>query len=90
MRNIESEDIPFVLYRAQEMKEVTTEILKNLTILIMLKLEEVKDRNRQLELVKKFHEDLMIGGLPGQKRLFSKLRQWYKWKGMSKDVAKFY
>lgn len=44
--NIESKDILFYLYKAHEIKEVATKILKNLTILIVPKPQKVDDRNK--------------------------------------------
>lgn len=87
--NIKNEDILFSLFKAHNVKAIATKVLKDLTILIVPTVETVKDRNRQLELVRKFHDDNIMGGHPGQKRLLAKIRQWYNWKGMTKDVSRF-
>lgn len=87
--SIKNEDILFSLIEAQKIKDVATKILKNLTIRVVPSPERITNRELQLELVEKLHDDLIAGGHPGQKRLKAKISQRYTWKGMSRDVAKF-
>lgn len=87
--SIRDEDILFSLINARKIKEVATKILKNVTIRVIPSPEKVTNREKQLELVKQFHDDLVVGGHPGQKRLRAKLCQRYAWKGIQKDIAKF-
>ncbi|WP_331035211.1 reverse transcriptase domain-containing protein [Lactovum miscens] len=86
---ISEKDVLFSFYGAQEIKIAAAKMLKKLKVFIVPSPQQVKDRNEQLGLVQQFHDDLMAGGHPGQKRLYAKLRQRYVWKNMSKDVAKF-
>lgn len=82
-------DIIFNYFTAQEFKNVATNILNSLVIIVNEPPKLIKDKEQQRLLLEKFHNDLIIGGHPGQKRLYSKLRQVYYWKDMHKHVAKF-
>lgn len=87
--SISEQDILFSFYKAQEFKNVATKILRTLTILIIPSPQYIRNREDQLSILEKFHEDLLVGGHPGQKRLYAKIKQKYTWKGMSRDVSKF-
>lgn len=51
-------------------------------------IQHIKDAGQRELIVRKFHEDALLGGHCGRNRLYSKLRSKYFWKGMSKDVAR--
>ena len=84
-----STDIIFSYFTAQEFKQVATKLLNSLIIVITVPPKVVHDKAQKDYLLEKFHNDLIVGGHPGQKRLYSKLRKSYFWKNMSRDVAKF-
>lgn len=82
-------DMLFKYYEFQEIQEVATKVLKKLTVIVIKPLQTIKDPQEKKFLLEKFHNDQLIGGHPGQKRLYSKLKQYYTWKNMAKDVAIF-
>jgi len=84
-----STDIIFKFFEVHEIQQVATKILKNLKIIVTQPSKKVDDPEERKFLLDKFHNDLLVGGHPGQKRLYSKLRRSYHWKNMAKDVAIF-
>lgn len=49
----------------------------------------IESREARQKILQLFHNDKLIGGHCGQKRLYAKLRNEYYWPRMTKDVAKF-
>lgn len=86
---IHKDDILFKYFKINEVKETAEKILRDLTIIIMNKPQHIADPVQQKHLIETFHNDMIFGGHPGQKRLYSKLRKMYYWKNMAKQVAKF-
>jgi len=68
-------------------KQKAQELLTNLQIALTPKIQVITDKNEQQNLLKKFHEDPLFGGHPGTTRLLRKLRQFYYWKNITKDVT---
>lgn len=86
---IKRNDILFQLYKAQEFKELARQVLKTLKLIITPSPKFINDPEEQCSLIERYHNDLILGGHPGKKRLLAKLQQSYMWKSMARDVAKF-
>lgn len=84
-----NDDSLFELIATEQFSNIADEVLKNTFIWIMQSISEITTADQKLELLEHFHEHQMEGGHAGQKRLYSKLRSQFKWKGMAKDVAKY-
>lgn len=63
--------------------------LEKLQIIIVAAAEAITDKNKQFELMTKYHSDPLFGGHMGKKKLYEKLRASFYWKNMNKDIAKF-
>lgn len=50
---------------------------------------EIFDETEKLDLLKRYHEDKLVGGHCGGKKLYAKLRSKYFWKNMPYDCSKF-
>lgn len=70
-------------------KQIANENLKNLNILLTKPILHVTDNEQKRSLIEKFHKNPTLGGHCGRKRLLAKLRTYYFWKHMHKDVARF-
>lgn len=79
----------FNMCTINEFKEIGNRKMKNVSIILYEDPELVTNVEEKLRLIKQFHDDPVTGGHSGQKRLLKKLRIRYRWKGMSKDVAKY-
>lgn len=79
----------FSQFKIGEFKSTGINKLNNLNIILCERPKIIKEKVERDNLIKKFHEDPAYGGHCGQKRLLKKLKTFYRWKGMSKDVAKF-
>ena len=76
-------------YGLEEFKKKGNEKLKKLKIEMSVVAVPVEDVVRRTELLTIFHDDPILGGHVGQKRMYAKLRTHYYWKNMAKDVARF-
>lgn len=83
------DDEIFTLFTINEMKNAVYKSIKNLQIILIKRPKTIKDDIEKLELLKLYHNDLLIGGHCGQKKLAAKLRNQFYWKGMTRDVAKY-
>lgn len=79
----------FTRCTVNELKEVGHKILSKVKIVLCKERKLIKDNDEKLNLIKQFHDDPMLGGHCGQKRLLKKLRSFYLWKNMSRDIAKY-
>lgn len=86
---IKSNDAIFQKCTINEFKEVGQKELRKLNIIIYEDPQVIKNDEDKINLMNKFHDDPSTGGHCGQKRLLKKLRVQYRWKGMSKDVARY-
>lgn len=72
-----------------QFKELCHKYLNKLTIILCSVKMVITNKNEKLKLIEKFHDNPILGGHCGQKRLLKKLRASYTWKNMSRDVANF-
>jgi RNase H-like domain found in reverse transcriptase/Reverse transcriptase (RNA-dependent DNA polymerase)/Integrase zinc binding domain/Retroviral aspartyl protease len=72
-----------------QFKDAGQKLLKNVSIVLCTKPLLITNKTEKGRIIKKFHEDPLIGGHCGQKRLLKRLKSSYHWKGMSRDVARF-
>lgn len=79
----------FTRFSINEFKRVGQNILRNICIVLLEPRMVIVDKDERLKLVEKYHNDPMYGGHCGQKRLLKKLKSFYYWKGMSRDVAQY-
>lgn len=86
---ISLDDSIFKLCNIDEFKSCGNEALRNLSIMIIKPPINILNECEKLEIFKKFHDDPIYGGHPGQKKLYAKIRSNYQWKGMTKDIARF-
>ena len=63
--------------------------LKNLQIILINEPLIISKKNEQIAILEKFHNDPIYGGHCGTKKLYAKLRNFYYWKGMTKDIGRF-
>lgn len=61
--------------------------LTKLTIMLLKAPLTITSEKKKKELVEIYHDNPIYGGHCGQKRLLSKLRRDFTWRGMSRDVA---
>ena len=82
-------DIIFDRIRIQEFKDIADKTLKKLEIALTPKLEYITSAEEKLQIIKTCHDNPILGGHPGKKRLLDKIKTKYFWKKMSKDVTKY-
>lgn len=63
--------------------------LNKLKIVIVNAPKSITDQKARQELVKFVHTDPIDGGHTGKRRMIAKMKLFYIWKNMSKDIAKF-
>lgn len=72
-----------------EFKEIGNKTLDKITIVISNKPREIENVNERLKLIKQFHNDPVVGGHVGKKRLLAKLQMYCYWRKMYIDVSKY-
>lgn len=83
------DDVIFTICSIQKLKDHGMETLKNLEIILTDPIETVKDKDKKEKLMNVYHNDPILGGHCGRRRLYAKLRTKYFWKNMTKDIATF-
>lgn len=66
-----------------------SQLLKNLKIKLATPIKNITDKDEQLELIRKHHEDPIQGGHLGVAKTLTKLRANYSWKKMNRQVEKY-
>lgn len=79
----------FKWFTLNNLKDLGSEILNNLQIIVLKEPTEVTDIKMRSALIKFHHDDPIHGGHVGQKRLYNKLKHAYKWKNMKRDISIF-
>lgn len=79
----------FTKIKLESFKTICEQNLKNLKIALVTIPNIITDNNEKQKLLKLYHDDPILGGHCGQKRLYAKLRANFYWKNMSKDVATY-
>ena len=69
--------------------EVCSEHMKNIKINVINQPERIDYKQKQIEILQRYHDDKTFGGHVGKRRLLAKLTQIYYWKGMSRDVGEY-
>lgn len=82
-------DSIFNLISVQKFKEIAGQTLRHLIIALTPKTTYITDDNEKQNLINKYHNDKILGGHSGTRRLYCKLRLKYFWPGMTKDVSTF-
>lgn len=80
------DDVCLVHFGVEQIQEKCNEVLKCKRVIFVRPLVEINDRNEQLRLIGLYHEDKMLGGHCGMKRLYARLRSKYFWPHMYTDV----
>lgn len=65
------------------------EYLKNVEIILLKRPPLIQSKEEKEKILQTFHNDELVGGHCGSKRLYAKLRSVYYWPRMTKDVARF-
>lgn len=86
---LSNDDQLFKYFTINKFKDTAEKTLKNLNIILTKAPITIKDEKQKLDLITKFHDDEILGGHFGSKKVYSKLRQKYYWKNMTRDIAKF-
>ena len=72
-----------------EFKKIGNEQLKKATIAITPAILKISSESQKLQILKKFHDDPVFGGHPGVSRFLSKIKRFYTWKNITKDVREY-
>lgn len=82
-------DLIFTKCTIKEFKRLGNELLNNLTIAIEKRIKIINNPEERKNLIELNHNNHIFGGHIGKKRLYAKLRQYYKWPNMARDVATY-
>lgn len=69
--------------------EIANETLSVLSVALMRPVQIIESADESQKLIEHFHTHPLEGGHAGQKRLYAKIRSSYKWKNMTRDIAKY-
>lgn len=72
-----------------EFKEICDRKLKNIEIILISEPKSITCNDEQLKLIEKYHNDPVLGGHCGSKRLYTKLRRYFYWKKMIDDITEY-
>ena len=70
-------------------QKLIEEKLKEKYIIIAQPINIINDINEQKRLIKLYHDDPILGGHCGLKRLFNKINVQNRWQGMTKDIRDY-
>lgn len=73
----------------QSLKIKANELLKNLFIVLTPKYTIITDDEEKIKIIQKYHDDPILGGHVGTRRLIEKLKQFCRWKFMIRDVTRY-
>ena len=73
----------------KEFKFLGTKFLKEIDIALIPKLKIVINNEEKQKLLKKYHDDPILGGHCGRRRLYLKLKMYYYWKNMTQDIYNY-
>lgn len=79
----------FKKIRINEFKEKGNALLKNINIALTPRLTIIKDEDEKLNILRKYHDDPVFGGHPGITRLTNKIRKYFYWKNMTRDIKRY-
>lgn len=79
----------FKLISPEEFKTLGNNTLKHVKILLLKSIIVVTDNETKLNIITQYHNDPVIGGHNGQKRLLAKIANDYQWKNMRKDIINY-
>lgn len=81
----------FENFSINELKTIGLQILKKLIVKLYNENEPliISNKEDKMRLMKQYHDNPAFGGHCGQKRLLKKLKAQFRWKNMSKDVARY-
>lgn len=82
-------DLIFERIRIQEFKNFADIYLNKIKIALTPKITYVHTSEEINNIIKEFHDNPILGGHPGRKRLLDKIKTKYFWKKMSKDVSNY-
>lgn len=82
-------DLFFTIFTIQNLKSSGNKTLKNLEIILTEPKAIVFTEDEKQKLMQIYHNDPLLGGHCGQKKLYAKIRTKYYWKRMSKDIANY-
>lgn len=83
------DDVIFTYVSMEHFKQACQRVIKGLQIVLIRRPITVNDESEKIRLMTDFHDNPVLGGHCGQKRLYAKLRSRFYWRNMPNDVAKF-
>ena len=86
---LKKDDNIFKYISINELKNKGNIVLKKVTIVLTAATIYVHDPEEKIKILNKFHNDPILGGHAGISRLLSKIRRYYTWRNMSKDVREY-
>lgn len=93
-RSINSFQLPlndkiFNFFDINKLKHDCNMYLNQLTLFLVTPPKTMTDPNEKNKILNYFHNDPLVGGHCGQKKLYAKIRSEYYWPNMTKDIAQF-
>ena len=79
----------FEFVSINEFKEMGNKLLKNLEVALLNQVTHIKNANKINEIMKQYHDDPTEGGHSGVSRTLNKIKRYYYWKNMTRDVSKY-
>lgn len=89
MLKLQYEDEIFKVITINAFKYIATQALTHVKIAICNPIITLNDENEKKEILRNFHDDPLLGGHAGSKRMLSKLKLYFKWRKMKKDVVNY-
>lgn len=86
---IRNNDELFTVISKEALKEMANNQLTNVRIAICNPIKTISEKKEKAEILKIFHNDPLLGGHAGTKRMLSKLKTYFTWKGIKKDVITY-
>lgn len=82
------DDNIFQFISVSTLKEEAFRTLKNLTVVLYVPRKRLKDLDEVQRVLQEFH-DHPTAGHPRQQRLLERLKRYFVWKGMTRDVKEY-
>lgn len=79
----------FSEYTIQTLKNHGNKLLTTLEIMLVDAIEIINDEEERRKILEIYHNDPIVGGHCGRKRLYAKVRTKFYWKNMTRDIASF-
>lgn len=75
--------------KISEFKLLGKRFFLKISIGLLPEVKFITDSDEKQELLKKYHNDPILGGHCGKRRLYLKLKMYFYWKNMTYDIDEF-